>query len=326
MRIFTLLFLALSCAAINAQSTKYYVVSNGTGEGTSWHDAAGDLADILAYAEEGDEIWVAAGTYHPTADDDRSIAFEVPNGVKLYGGFQGSETRKEQRNWTDNLTILSGAIGDKSDLDNSYTVVYLKGVDETTVIDGFIIAKGNANGLGEKGNLERCGGGLFNDATGGKSNPTIANCTFKYNFARDGAAMYNLANEGVCNPTIINCQFIENKADLEGGAIYNDSRYGICNPTFRDCIINSNEATYGGGMLNSAKGRGETRPAIVRCSFQDNVGYIRGGSIHSAPAEGGRVDAKVTSSYFSDNKATVGKEQDSNVVEAASSGSIKKKM
>ena len=52
----------------------------------------------LAAADASDEIWVAAATYKPTATADRTISFALKNGVGVYGGFDGTETMRSQRN------------------------------------------------------------------------------------------------------------------------------------------------------------------------------------------------------------------------------------
>ena len=68
------------------------------GDGLSWATAFADLQDGLAVALADDEIWVAAGTYTPTVPDgDRTISFDLKNGVGLFGGFAGSETERDQR-------------------------------------------------------------------------------------------------------------------------------------------------------------------------------------------------------------------------------------
>ncbi len=42
---------------------------------------------------------------------DRTISFELKNGVAIYGGFAGTETLRTQRNPATNVTVLSGDIG-----------------------------------------------------------------------------------------------------------------------------------------------------------------------------------------------------------------------
>ena len=78
------------------------------GDGTSWLTAYDNLQSGLAAANFGDEIWVAQGTYKPGSS--RSSTFNVPAGVSLYGGFDGTETERDQRDTNSNPTILSGDV------------------------------------------------------------------------------------------------------------------------------------------------------------------------------------------------------------------------
>ena len=127
----TLVYLALS---LNASTI--FVKLGSTGSGTSWKDATGDLNAALFIAQAGDEIWVGQGTYYPTNNPkDRKAAFNIPPGIRVYGGFAGNETSLEQRDFRVTKTILSGNIGAKEDYaDNSYTVVYIKNADEYTTV------------------------------------------------------------------------------------------------------------------------------------------------------------------------------------------------
>lgn len=120
-----------SVAQAPPTATILYVNESGSSSNncSSWTDAC-DLQTALIKATAGDEIWVAAGTYRPTARnhpaDPRSATFVVKPGVALYGGFAGTETGREQRDWQADPTILSGDIGVEGDAsDNSYHVVDL---------------------------------------------------------------------------------------------------------------------------------------------------------------------------------------------------------
>lgn len=307
-----LLIPVLLAGLCTLQAQVIYVKAGSNGNGSSWEKAYGDLQHALRSAKPGSEIWVAAGKYLPTKGADRAISFHIPSDVVLYGGFAGFETDLSQRNWEANLTILSGEIGEPTPNDNSFTVVYTHNVSASTVIDGFVITGGMANGNGNKGDIQRCGAGWFNNGSNGSSDPTIENCIFINNQARDGAGLYNYALQGACNPTINNCQFIANRADLDGGAIYNDGTKGICSPLISYCVFLENQATYGAGMLNQGA-HGEARPVISNCTFKSNTSYIRGSSVYNNRQESGICDPILQACVFEDNRATVGRDVSSTI-------------
>ncbi|QNR23213.1 T9SS type A sorting domain-containing protein [Croceimicrobium hydrocarbonivorans] len=146
------LCVCLTFGLLKAQSTIYVnYAASGTNNGGSWSNAFTSLQDALSLASNGDEIWVAKGTYVPSLDT-MGIAriraefstFRLKQGVHIYGGFLGNETQKSQRNWIKNETILSGEMGDPlNDSDNVAHVVSLYG-DFTTYakLDGFVLEKG----------------------------------------------------------------------------------------------------------------------------------------------------------------------------------------
>ncbi len=283
----------------------YFVKMGGTGNGRSWAKATGDLQSALKSAKKGDQIWVAAGKYFPTKGNDRNQAFKIPDGVKLYGGFVGTEKKLDARDWKAHPVILSGEIGANAINDNSYTVVYTKNVSAETLVDGFTITGGAANGFSDKGTISRCGGGWYNDGSNGTSNPIIINCEFVNNYGRDGAGLYNYASKGMTNPTIQNCVFRNNRADLDGGAIHNNGSDGTANPIIDACVFQENEATYGAGIFNSAIS-GEAKPLILNCNFISNIAYIRGSSIYNSKDENGITEAIVQNCRFEENTSTVG--------------------
>jgi hypothetical protein len=156
--------------------------ADGKADGRSWTDAYQDLQAALTVASNYDEIWVAAGTYYPTSDTDRTISFTLKSDVAIYGGFAGTETIRSERDWRTNETILSGDIGVKDDAsDNSYHVVYNSAVNETAILDGFTITGGNADGSSP----DNDGGGMYNK---NNSDPILKNITFKANAASNYGA------------------------------------------------------------------------------------------------------------------------------------------
>ncbi|HEY1023711.1 MAG TPA: DUF1565 domain-containing protein, partial [Sphingobacteriaceae bacterium] len=105
-------FLLISASAAFSQSRWY--VNGTTGDdsnsGQAWEQAFGTVTRALYSAGSGDEIWVAKGTYSPGTTT--ASAFALVSGVKMYGGFAGTETGLAQRDIsklrTENETILDG--------------------------------------------------------------------------------------------------------------------------------------------------------------------------------------------------------------------------
>lgn len=163
-----LLFLFFSTISIIAYGqTTYYVNKTATGSnnGTSWANAYTNLQSAMDVASAGDAIWIAAGTYLPTDAPDgsntnpRDRAFHLNKNLKIYGGFDGTETMLSERDWDANSTTLSGEFsgndvvsGSGSSLtisnttENAYHVFITSGLDSTTLIDGLTIQGGNADG------------------------------------------------------------------------------------------------------------------------------------------------------------------------------------
>ncbi len=290
------------------QGNVIYVKAGATGNGASWQNALGDLQAALKAAHPGDQIWVAQGTYLPTQSNDRLQSFVIPDNIQLLGGFQGVESFPQERDWRAHPTILSGAIGDPLDPnDNSYTVVYTRGVSPATVIDGFIIAYGNANRPQKHGNPQSSGGGWFNDATDGvESSPTILNCLFLENRAFYGAGIYNHAGNGLCRTRIENCQFEGNIARLDGAGIYNNGSYGICNAVVIHSQFSENQASYGAGILNTAE-HGENLTSIENCRFIQNKSLVKGSGVYNHQgANKGRCIPVIIDCSFDGNSDNVG--------------------
>jgi hypothetical protein len=250
-------------ARLNLTPQVHYVKWNATGanDGSSWADAYTDLQSALAAASNGDEIWVAAGTYKPTPTIDRSISFVLKNGVAVYGGFAGTETAHTQRDYETNLTILSGDIGVQDDnSDNSYHVLVGSNTNNSATLDGFTVTAGNAFGLVSP---DLNGGGINNHG-----NITIVNSTITQNQAVQGGGVYNTGFL-----TIANSSFTDNTALDDGGAIGSSGD----NPSIRitESDFTSNHAERDGGAVSVQDGN-----LIVQAStFANNTADSFGGSI-----------------------------------------------
>ncbi len=268
--------------------TTRYVTEGGTGDGTSWANASGALQDMIDAVETagGGTVCVASGTYTPTElvepGTPRSIAFQMKNGVGIYGGFPstGSPTWVD-RDWESNLTVLSGEIGNPgTKADNCYHVFYhpdALNLDDTAMLDGFIVTGGYANGISYPHNS---GGGMYNYY----SSPAITNCTFRGNLAGYGGGM---CNRNFSSPAVTDCTFWGNTGGY-GGGMYNY----YSSPVVTNCIFDSNSAYVGGGMSNY-----NSSPAVTGCTFSGNSA-VWGSGMHndsSSPA--------VTGCTFSGNPA-----------------------
>jgi predicted outer membrane repeat protein len=263
-----------------------FVTPAGTGDCSSWQNAC-SLQSALAAALAGDEIWVAKGTYLPTAGLDRSASFQMVGDVSLYGGFEGTETSLNERNPhpATNGTILSGDIGSVGDnSDNSYHVV--AGNDDYTItrIDGFTITGGYANGAAP----DDRGGGIYCTTGCGI---TLVNTII----ANNASALYGggIFHQYEYYLTLGDVAFSGNSS-VYGGGMYNDSGQ----PWFVNVTLNNNSATYGGGIYNGNYGT-----LIMRNATLSGNAAAYGGGIYSYAPNG--VTSELYSVTFSGNTASV---------------------
>ena len=143
--------------------------------------------------------------------------------ISLYGGFNGTETQIDARDWLNNTTTLHGSIW----------------VANSGIIDGFLIEYG-------AGFDAVSPGAMWIDGHYMPWDPlllTISNCRFMNNTGGYGGAIY-IQNSQV---TITNCTFKENTSTAGyGGALEIDSStVDIINSTFLD-----NTGGYGGAIRN----------------------------------------------------------------------------
>lgn len=255
MKSITRIYLFCCYAAVLPAQQVWYVNHEALGgnTGVMWTSAFTNLQSALAVANYGDQVWVAKGTYFPTDGIDREISFNLPNGVRLYGGFEGNEVLLEQRNPVNNFSKLSGDIGlTGMQTDNSYHVVTIYQGDENTVLDGFTITQGYAANA-FSGYPHEFGGGVLvsSDGTWPLATPILAHCIFERNRAGSGGGLACIGNDWtICSPDIRHCTFLRNKGGYYGGAIYKIGRNRSDRAfTIYDCVFEANRsAVFGGGI------------------------------------------------------------------------------
>ena len=283
-----------------------------------------DVANNPANATTIYEIWVAAGVYYL---NDREESFRLNHdNVRLYGGFAGSETAREQRDWAANLTVLSGDIGQDDTTDghgvvtdtagiagtNAYHVLYLNGADGTpvtsdTVIDGFTVTGGSATLLGDPPNV--WGGGLYcaGDGSGGECSPTLTSLVFSGNQANLGGGMFNSGEyDGVSSPTLSNVTFSGNQANYGGGMVNYTENGGVSSPTLSGVTFSGNHANYGGGGMANMGVSGVSSPSLTNVTFGGNQatdGSNGGGMYNYASGSGGVSSPSLSNVIFSSNQA-----------------------
>lgn len=217
-----------------ASGATFYVKTNGTDAlpGSSWALAKATVAGALAAASSGDAVWVAAGTYaeHVTVKD----------GVALYGGFAGTETSLDQRDWANQRSVLFGGADVEAITFTNKAVVTITNAGPGTRVDGMVITGGAAihgGGIGMVG-----------------SGPVIANNLIKGNYT-DGAGAgisiwgCDLITPTTCyvpvitNNTIVDNMSLNDEGDGGGIAVIGSA------PRILGNVIARNTATRNGGGI-----------------------------------------------------------------------------
>ncbi len=230
--------------------------TSGNEDGLSWATAFTTLQEGVDLAQGFllSEVWVGAGVYDEArAATDASGALVLYERVNMYGGFEGNEVLRDQRDWENNVTVIDGGTARNSQ--PAYHVVI--GADDAR-LDGFTIRGGHATGA--DGAETGLGGGILNVA----ASPIVANCLLEGNQAVEGGAMYN-ANGAA--PQIVETAFRSNRADM-GGAMANHAAA----PLLIDVLFDANEAQQGGAVSEIAGSAGR----YTSCRFMDNAASLGG--------------------------------------------------
>jgi hypothetical protein len=286
----------------------------GNNDGTSWADAFTSLQSALDASDTGDELWLSWGTYLPAGPSPDSSHFVLRTAVAIYGGFVGTETQLNERDWTTHLTIISGDLnqddtpGDflNQRTDNAHHVLIVDVNDSTSIIDGVVFRGGmtrvdtyTPTGADMPYNRWR-GGALYI-----RTSTIVRNCVFRDNYGYQGTGMWasaaslehtlelsnSLIAENNCvgggswyvsgwnAVTIHACVFENNTSAISSGAI----QLGNSNASFRDCLFESNQANGEGGAILIFQNANSTviEPVLgfTNCLFSNNSASFRSGAL-----------------------------------------------
>ena len=262
------------------------------------------------------EVWVAAGTYRTAEDGDRRRSFRLLGGLALYGGFAGTEERREQRDWATNETILIGDLGSPlGEAGNAFHVVL--GADGA-VLDGFTVADGWRRRRGHRRPRRRRA--LLQRRVAGRPELPLhaPPCAGRWGGVRlqplltvvrglrlhgcraeSGGAV--VARVGSC-PGFTGCRFVGNAARWRAGAVQIDYGSG---PSFASCAFESCASGGHGGALfleSVAAQIGVIGTTIEDCTFVGNSAALRGGAVGAADAS----EPLITGCTFTANRAGAG--------------------
>ncbi len=322
------------CPALRAQDPCSGIVihvraiaGSDTNDGSSWANAKETLQAALAVSGLGEDdcIWVAGrsqlefGLTYPL-DSDPNATFNIPSGLKLYGGFL-VDTENQPTSVDDRGDCRFGECGPDR------VVSYLEGGDvanhvlkaincaEGTRIDGFWIQKGHAFGDSDidPNDDDTAGGGLL--VRGGHL--VVDNCRFHYNNSSGpGGAIYvdnfvqpneddvpatllvhrttieHSVSEGSDGGGIWNnaeylelfhCQVIHNTATNGGGLHSGVDETSTNTVVLRNVLFNANKASVGAAIWNI--GAGEASMELTNCTLYDNRGDTGTGGIYTEDDE-----------------------------------------
>lgn len=275
-----------------------YVTQTGAGNksGSSWDNACDNLAlvmELVATISPAVSVWVQEGVYVGDGVAN-GFAFNMPEGVNVYGGFAGTETSLDER-----------PLGHYSTLDgqNVQRVLWQqKNFTSSTssTWDGFILEKGRMTvegGAGayiqNYGTLKNCiirndtamiattaslyfyGGGVY--LSGGR----LENCEVSGNALVTDGGFYPVGGGvyATSDAVVIGCNIHDNISKnkyeyyntsslVQGGGL------ALYYATLTNCIISNNTSSYGGGVYCGAGSQ------LTNCIIANNTSVSRGGGVY----------------------------------------------
>ena len=297
-----LLFVMLLITSMSFSQIYVNASATGNNDGSSWANAYTDITSALENAADNSEFWIKGGTYIPTTsgggNQNTGITITA-RGIKIYGGFAGTETQLNERVFGTNETIITGDVngndggaipgftfGASTTTDNFGRLMRIDNFSATdmTIIDGITFTRA----------YSQIGAGAIRLAQTNNEFPNVSfnNCKFTNNLQQNGGGIYlnyssNLTTQNTAGLGIyINqCVFENNVAKL-GGGIYisnNDDSFSsfvnasisITNTLFNHNIVKDNvfdtQGQFASAMrIIQADSQSTFSTTISNCTFVKN--------------------------------------------------------
>ena len=246
-------------------SDRYYVKVDGTGDGSSWDNAASysSLAAKLKATNSTLKVYMAAGQYK-TGSVTSVGTDNTSADITIYGGYAATATGYaiSGRDYAANAVVL--------DAENNDRILVIQRGSWT--LDGitFKNAKRASDDIGSALMIESNASSSF----------AVKNCTFdsNQNTGNKGGGAVRVSNAKV---HMENCNFTNNKASQFGSAIYVGGT-GVLD--MKGCSLSGNEVTtYDGAIYVDAS----AELNMDHCVFYGNTGKRRAGAISAK----GKVNA-----------------------------------
>ena len=302
-----------------------YVKVDGTGKGTSWDDAMGDIQDAInSLADDKGtkgEVWVAKGTYTVTKlidQQDSPTSLLMKDGISVYGAFEGTEHTRAQRiaasvdlkpwGWK-NETILKANGFNRNDVSwsendkdkawniksSSSHVVWFaplpggKAFSDNVYLEGFTIEGGSYQDKDDSIYEPQHGAGVYiNDA-----NAKMRYCTVRY--CNPGATKTpSLTPQGggiYCKNGMTEGNLVYNCSAYQGGGIYIEQAGYVTRSMVTNCSANLGAGVYLHGSVS-----GPAYYQILSTSVISNNTSTRNGAVY-VDGRGLVINNTITNNY-----------------------------
>ena len=301
-----------------------YVIQGGTGKGTSWADAMGDIQEAInSLADDKGtkgEVWVAKGTYVVTKLIDQSTgsptSLLMKDGISVYGGFAVGDTTRAQRiaesvnlkpwGWK-HETILKANGFNRDDASwseqdkawniksSSSHVVWFaplpggKAFSDNVYLEGFTIEGGSYQDKDDSIYEPQHGAGVYiNDA-----NAKMRYCTVRY--CNPGATKTpSLTPQGggiYCKNGMTEGNLVYNCSAYQGGGIYIEQAGYVTRSMVTNCSANLGAGVYLHGDVS-----GPAYYQILSTSVISNNTSTRNGAVY-VDGRGLVINNTITNNY-----------------------------